>query len=326
MERAAEQAGGSLKMKKPRRVQDARAWGSNVNKELNVMKKITTSAKNVTPATVNFHGHALTVITDQDGARLVAMKPICEAIGLGWQSQHKRIQRHPVLAATVAMMTMVAEDGKDRELTCLPLDMLNGWLFGVDASRVKPEIRETLVQYQRECYGALAAYWQQGEAVNPRKVRKPKALPGGLQIEQQEAIKAMVKGRIEALPQNKQAKAAITCWSALKSKFGCTYKEIATEQFTEAVSLLARLPLEGEWLPSDERNPHALAPTKPQIDLLPAAQAKEITDRLRRLSLLFHPFSEQFVDVLGIDRALRGLHPRAGLPEAGYLQALPRIY
>ncbi len=82
----------------------------------------------------------------------------------------------------------------------------------------------------------------------PQRKTKPKALPNGLTIDQQDAIKAMVKARVEALPQAKRAKGAITCWSALKSKFGCTYKNIPAEHFTEAASLVARLPLEGEYL------------------------------------------------------------------------------
>lgn len=119
-------------------------------------------------AAVDFHGNSLTVITGPAGEHLVAMRPISEAIGLDWKSQHARIQRHPVLKSTMVITTTVAEDGKTRDLAFLPLDYLNGWLFGVDASRVRPEIRERLVQYQRECFAALAAYWQQGEAVNPR--------------------------------------------------------------------------------------------------------------------------------------------------------------
>lgn len=57
---------------------------------------------------------------------------------------------------------------------------------------------------------------------------------------------------MEELPENKRAKAAITCWSSLKSKFGCTYKEISPEQFTDAVNLIARVVLEGELLDPEE--------------------------------------------------------------------------
>ena len=195
-------------------------------------------------ATVTFHGAPLTVITQAD-QKLVAMKPIVEGIGLGWQSQYNRIQRQPVLKSVVVMMNTTGADGKSYQMLCLPLDYLNGWLFGVDANRVREDIRDTLIMYQRECYQVLANYWQQGEAVNHRA---QKALRTPLTTEQQSIIKDLVKSRVETLPPSKQAKAAITCWSALKSKFGCSYKEIESDQFSDAVSLVARLTLEGEFL------------------------------------------------------------------------------
>lgn len=81
-------------------------------------------------------------------------------------------------------------------------------------------------------------------AFRPEKTRK--ALPGGLTLEQQDAVKALVKSRVEALPHDGQAKGAITCWSAIKSKFGVTYKEVPAANFAEVLSLVARLPLEKE--------------------------------------------------------------------------------
>lgn len=147
-------------------------------------------------------------------------------------------------------------------------------------SRVRPEIRETLIQYQRECYSALAAYWQQGEAINPRKAKKP--LSNGLTVEQQEAIKALVKARVDVLPEEKRAKAAITCWSSLKSKFGMTYKAIQPDQFTDAISLIARLPLEGELLPKATQP----SPTT-QVNWPASRWLAESTPRVRdRMTLL----------------------------------------
>lgn len=52
--------------------------------------------------------------------------------------------------------------------------------------------------------------------------------------------------------------------------------------------------------------------------LLPPDQAKEILDRLDRLGKMFHPFSDQFLDVMGVIRALRGLHPNHGIEQPGY--------
>ena len=111
-------------------------------------------------ATVDFHGIPLTVITTPEGERLVAMKPICEAIGLQWEAQYKRIQRDDVLSTSIFIMKMqMPGDDQHREITCLPLVYLNGWLFGIDTNRCRAEIRPRLIEYKRECYQALAAYW-----------------------------------------------------------------------------------------------------------------------------------------------------------------------
>jgi hypothetical protein len=54
-------------------------------------------------------------------------------------------------------------------MLCLPLEFINGWLFGINASRVKEEIRENLIRYQRECYKVLArAFLERAEtAISP---------------------------------------------------------------------------------------------------------------------------------------------------------------
>ncbi|WP_280565114.1 phage antirepressor N-terminal domain-containing protein, partial [Chromohalobacter sp. 48-RD10] len=125
------------------------------------------TAITASPVSVDFHGTAIPTF-NAGGIVRVAMKPICDAIGLQWESQYNRIKRHPVLASTISMMNMVAADGKRRKLLTLPLNKLNGWLFGIDTNRVKPEIREKLVEYQAECFDVLSDYWQKGQATNPR--------------------------------------------------------------------------------------------------------------------------------------------------------------
>lgn len=193
---------------------------------------------------VQFHGRTL-VTTQHNGEPHVAMRPIAEAMGLDWSAQYRRILRNPVLREGIAIMATPSEGG-DQEIMCLPLKLLNGWLFGIDTNRVKPEIRETILMYQRECYDALYRYWHEGSATNPRfrPERTRKALPGGLTVEQQDAVKALIKSRVEILPHDDQAKAAITCWSAVKSKFGVSYKAVPAEHFAEVLSLVARLELD----------------------------------------------------------------------------------
>src|SRR5690606_26043528 len=72
------------------------------------------------------------------------------------RSQNLRIQRDPVLSEVVRSgIVTIPEVGK-RSMICLPLEFLNGFLFGINATRVKEEIRDKLIQYQRECYLVLA--------------------------------------------------------------------------------------------------------------------------------------------------------------------------
>ncbi|MCO0990595.1 phage antirepressor N-terminal domain-containing protein, partial [Escherichia coli] len=137
---------------------------------------------------------------------------------------------------------------KLRKLLCLPLKKLNGWLFSINPEKVRADIRDKLIQYQEECFSVLHDYWTKGHVVNPRKAKK--VLPGKITTEQQEAIKQLVMSRGQSLPKEKQARAIITMWSSLKSHFGCSYKEIGEDQFAEALSLVARVPLEGEYLPA----------------------------------------------------------------------------
>lgn len=114
-------------------------------------------------STIQFYNQTL-ITFEQDGQYYTAMKPICENIGLDWTAQAQRLKRDEVLNSTMVIITIVAEDGKNREMVCLPLDYLNGWLFGIDVKRVKPEIRELLITYKKECYKALADYWLKGKA------------------------------------------------------------------------------------------------------------------------------------------------------------------
>lgn len=80
------------------------------------------------------------------------------------------------------------------------------------------------------------------------------AINGCLTRDQQDVIKALVKERAEALPKEMQAGATIRCWSAIKKKFGCSYKEVSAENFVNVISLLSRLPLEGELLAAPEQS------------------------------------------------------------------------
>ncbi|EDR0824994.1 phage antirepressor Ant [Salmonella enterica subsp. enterica serovar Lille] len=190
------------------------------------------------------------------GVTYVAMRQIVENIGIDWTGQSVKLRKMKD-KFNCRDISMVAADGKLRKLLCIPLKKLNGWLFSINPEKVRADIRDKLIQYQEECFSVLHDYWTKGHVFNPRKAKK--ALPGKITTEQQEAIKQLVMSRGQSLPKEKQAKAMITMWSSLKSHFGCSYKEISEEQFTEALSLAARVPLEGEFIDKQEKKTNELS-------------------------------------------------------------------
>lgn len=116
---------------------------------------------------------AVLVPSDEGEQVLIPVRPLCERLGLSWPGQLERINRDPVLSEIVMSVRVTRTDidpssrqPRTSEMLCLPLDFLNGWLFGVSANRVKDEIRERLIRYQKDCYRVLAAAFQQ-TAVSP---------------------------------------------------------------------------------------------------------------------------------------------------------------
>ncbi|HDU9997347.1 TPA: phage antirepressor N-terminal domain-containing protein [Klebsiella pneumoniae] len=196
---------------------------------------------------VPFHGASLYVV-NHNGEPYTPMKPIVEGMGMDWMGQYTKLKQR--FSSTIEEISMVAADGKTRKMICLALRKLAGWLNTISPNKVRPEIRDRVIQYQDECDDVLYEYWTKGQVVNPRKAVKTQ--PGKITADQQFAIKELVMSRGQALPKEKQAKAIITMWSSLKSHFGISYKEIDADQFNEAISLVARLPLEGELITASE--------------------------------------------------------------------------
>ena len=112
---------------------------------------------------VEFYGDDLqgvvVMTTPYQRTIFVPLRPLCTFLGLDWSAQRKRISRDPVL--TEAMKSVeIQTPGGPQVMQCLPLDYLNGWLFGVSSSRVKESLKDRVIQYQRECYQVLAAAFQ----------------------------------------------------------------------------------------------------------------------------------------------------------------------
>lgn len=106
-----------------------------------------------TITTVNFRNDTLFAVERDDGV-FVAIKPICDSLGIDWKAQRNRIDRTAVLAKGRVITTLPSVGGP-QETVCLRLDLINGWLFGIDASRVRAESQDLVAAYQEECHAVL---------------------------------------------------------------------------------------------------------------------------------------------------------------------------
>lgn len=93
-------------------------------------------------------------VTD-NGQVYIPVKPICDAIGVAYEPQFSKLKVHDILASTITLRVMVATDGKQREMVCLPLEYVYGWLFTINTKNVSEKAHDYVLRYQRECYEIL---------------------------------------------------------------------------------------------------------------------------------------------------------------------------
>ena len=194
-------------------------------------------ANQISTQTISFNHQSL-VTFKQNGTHYTAMKPICENIGLDWKSQYSRMKRDDVLNSTMVIITTVAEDGKKREMICLPIEYLNGWLFGIDINRCKPEIRDTLIKYKKECYQALHDYWFNGKAERKTTVDDRTGL--------RNAVNMLVskKGLIYS-----------DAYHLIHHRFNVeSIEDLTLEQLPQAVEYVHRIVLEGELITTPKKD------------------------------------------------------------------------
>ena len=140
--------------------------------------------------TINFNNQKLLTV-EKDGIKYVAVKPICENLGLAWAAQFVKIKENQILNGSVSIIEIVTEDGKNREMVCLPIDIINGWLFTINPNRVSEEIKPLVIYYQKECYRALFEFWNKPKEIESPKPVEPAPLPGSFR-DKVEAIEFVV--------------------------------------------------------------------------------------------------------------------------------------
>lgn len=99
------------------------------------------------------------VIISENANKFVPIKPICSALGIDFKSQYAKLKADEYLSSVMVLSTTTGADGKNYEMTCLPLKYIFGWLFTINPGNVSPDAKEAILKYRTECYDALYRYF-----------------------------------------------------------------------------------------------------------------------------------------------------------------------
>ncbi|AXO20125.1 TPA: phage antirepressor N-terminal domain-containing protein [Providencia stuartii] len=266
-----------------------------------------------TISTINvpFHGDNLYVV-NYNGEPHVPMKPIVEGMGLDWKSQFSKIKNR--FKSTMVEITIVAADSKERNMICLALRKLAGWLHTISPNKVKPEIRDKVIKYQEECDDVLYEYWTTGEVKKKTNFRQSTAKE--LIPLRQTAERLIAHGVGNIYPD---------IWKHVHKEFGVEHiNELLPEQIPLAISYLDAL--EGEYIPKkdpretthlyvnkdrDIHNINALAKhfeaiyTAWKVELYPALSSVDSPLAPR----LYDRFKDGYSFLRRLQESLNGKHP-----------------
>lgn len=97
---------------------------------------------------LEFNGRRVFLL-NADGTWWIAIKPICEALGLDWTRYFKNVKADRILSQLLAEQPIVAADGRQRKMVCLPERFIYGWLFTINSD--SPALQD----YRMTCYDLL---------------------------------------------------------------------------------------------------------------------------------------------------------------------------
>lgn len=111
--------------------------------------------------TINFNNDEIVVVENK-----VSVKRLCENIGLtGLNRQYKRIQEDESFESEIILYDI---NGILQEVLFIPINKIDGWLFSINPNKVKPEVKQKLIEYKKECFNVLNNYFNNGIAINHR--------------------------------------------------------------------------------------------------------------------------------------------------------------
>ncbi len=152
--------------------------------------------------TVDFYGKDLDTFK-YNGEPYVAMKSIVEGMGLSWGSQYNKLTSLEYQERfNCIVINMVAKDGKIHVVLAMPLKKLNGWLFSINANKVRADLKATIEFYQEESSNVLYEYWHKGMVVAEDLLNNPDFMIATFEkLKQEQQEKAVLEAKNKQLEQ-----------------------------------------------------------------------------------------------------------------------------
>lgn len=87
-------------------------------------------------------------IVSTSDEQLVAIKPICEALGIDSSVQYQKIKEHPILSSFWSLSPLTGKDGKEYKMFCLPSIYIFVWLFTINSKNVNKSASPNVIKFQ----------------------------------------------------------------------------------------------------------------------------------------------------------------------------------
>jgi hypothetical protein len=151
---------------------------------------------------VEFKSNKIEVVEE---SQLVVVKDICISIGVDPKRQISKINSD---CSFDSQLIKANTNGGIQEVFCIPLSQLNGWLFSINPNKVKPEVKQKLIDYKKECFNVLFNHFNPNHQAEPYLIdgKDPRCIIGGHQStnnnlrKQNETLKGIINDLVEKMP------------------------------------------------------------------------------------------------------------------------------
>lgn len=82
-----------------------------------------------------------------EGGQLIPLKPLCQILELSYKNQDRKIREDPYFSQVYQPARIVAADGKERQMNCLPLIEVENWLHATSNTNRTEEQKQKKVDF-----------------------------------------------------------------------------------------------------------------------------------------------------------------------------------